>query len=391
MQYLGYRLRRFIFTEDEMSLEIIRNDITKVSADAIVNTANPEVAIGDGVDRAIYHAAGKEALLEARRQIGAIRPGDAASTPAFGLDAKYIIHTVGPVWQGGDAGEKEILADCYRKSLSIAKDLQCESVAFPLMAAGTYGFPKDAALQIAVSEISGFLFDNEMTVYLVVYNKEAFEISSKAFDDIKSYIDENEVIERESRAMNSRREQAGLSNSSVRSIRDTVIGAARKLIKPEADEEALWEPEEFESDEIPPYETEGSPVLADMAALPEDDLEEQIKHRAPTFQEELFRIIDKKDMDDVDVYKRANIDRKHFSKIKSNPDYNPTKKTAVAFAIALGLNLDETRDLLLTAGIALTRSNTFDIIISYCIEHNITDINQINCLLFDFDQPTLGV
>ena len=391
MQYLGYRLRRFIFTEDEMSLEIIRNDITKVSADAIVNTANPKVAIGDGVDRAIYHAAGKEALLEARRQIGAIRPGDAASTPAFGLDAKYIIHTVGPVWQGGDAGEKEILADCYRKSLSIAKDLQCESVAFPLMAAGTYGFPKDAALQIAVSEISGFLFDNEMTVYLVVYNKEAFEISSKAFDDIKSYIDENEVIERESRAMNSRREQAGLSNSSVRSIRDTVIGAARKLIKPEADEEALWEPEEFESDEIPPYETEGSPVLADMAALPEDDLEEQIKHRAPTFQEELFRIIDKKDMDDVDVYKRANIDRKHFSKIKSNPDYNPTKKTAVAFAIALGLNLDETRDLLLTAGIALTRSNTFDIIISYCIEHNITDINQINCLLFDFDQPTLGV
>ena len=374
-----------------MSLEIIRNDITKVSADAIVNTANPEVAIGDGVDHAIYHAAGKEALLEARRQIGAIRPGDAASTPAFGLDAKYIIHTVGPVWQGGDAGEKEILADCYRKSLSIAKDLQCESVAFPLMAAGTYGFPKDAALQIAVSEISGFLFDNEMTVYLVVYNKEAFEISSKAFDDIKSYIDENEVIERESRAMNSRREQAGLSNPSVRSIRDTVIGAARKLIKPEADEEALWEPEEYESDEIPPYETEGSPVLADMAALPEDDLEEQIKHRAPTFQEELFRIIDKKDMDDVDVYKRANIDRKHFSKIKSNPDYNPTKKTAVAFAIALGLNLDETRDLLLTAGIALTRSNTFDIIISYCIEHNITDINQINCLLFDFDQPTLGV
>ena len=374
-----------------MSLEIIRNDITKMSADAIVNTANPEVAIGDGVDRAIYHAAGKEALLEARRQIGAIRPGDAASTPAFGLDAKYIIHTVGPVWQGGDAGEKEILADCYRKSLSIVKDLQCESVAFPLMAAGTYGFPKDAALQIAVSEISGFLFDNEMTVYLVVYNKEAFEISSKAFDDIKSYIDENEVIERESRAMNSRREQAGLSNSSVRSIRDTVIGAARKLIKPEADEEALWEPEEYESDEIPPYETEGSPVLADMAALPEDDLEEQIKHRAPTFQEELFRIIDKKDMDDVDVYKRANIDRKHFSKIKSNPDYNPTKKTAVAFAIALGLNLDETRDLLLTAGIALTRSNTFDIIISYCIEHNITDINQINCLLFDFDQPTLGV
>lgn len=326
-----------------MSLEIIRNNITKVSADAIVNTANPEVAIGDGVDRAIYHAAGKEALLEARRQIGVIRPGDAASTPAFGLDAKYIIHTVGPVWQGGDAGEKEILADCYRKSLSIAKDLQCESVAFPLMAAGTYGFPKDAALQIAVSEISGFLFDNEMTVYLVVYNKEAFEISSKAFDDIKSYIDESEVIERESRAMNSR------------------------------------------------CETKGSPVLADMAALPEDDLEEQIKHRAPTFQEELFRIIDKKAMDDVDVYKRANIDRKHFSKIKSNPDYNPTKKTAVAFAIALGLNLDETRDLLLTAGIALTRSNTFDIIISYCIEHNITDINQINCLLFDFDQPTLGV
>ena len=375
-----------------MSLEIIRNDITKVSADAIVNTANPEVAIGDGVDRAIYHAAGKEALLEARRQIGAIRPGDAASTPAFGLDAKYIIHTVGPVWQGGDAGEKEILAGCYRKSLFIAKGLQCESVAFPLMAAGTYGFPKDAALQIAVSEISGFLFDNEMTVYLVVYNKEAFEISSKAFDDIKSFIDENEVVERESMAMNRRYEAAAPRNDVPnRSIRETLIGAARKLLKPEAEEKASWGSEEREPEETALYEPEEAPLLADMAAFPEDDLEEQIKHRAPTFQEELFRIIDKKDMDDVDVYKKANIDRKHFSKIKSNPDYNPTKKTAVAFAIALGLNLDETRDLLLTAGIALTRSNKFDIIITYCIEHNITDINEINCLLFDFDQPTLGV
>lgn len=329
-----------------MSLEIIRNDITKVSADAIVNTANPEVAVGYGVDSAIYGAAGKDRLLAEREKIGPMRPGDAAYTPAFDLDAKYIIHTVGPVWQGGDAGEKEILATCYRKALGIAGELGCESVAFPLMSAGTYGFPKDAALKIAISEISDFLFNNEMEVFLVVYDKESFEVSGKAFNDIRSFIEEEDIREKQRLEKLQMRREMALEQASKMFCSEVVLNAG---------------------------------------------IDEMIDHKDQTFQEYLFRIIDRKGLDDKEVYKKANIDRKHFSKIKSNVDYNPTKKTAVAFAIALGLNLDETKDLLLKAGIALTRSNIFDIIIEYCITHNIRDIYEINCILFDYDQPTLGL
>ena len=329
-----------------MSLEIIRNDITKVSADAIVNTANPEVAVGYGVDSAIYDAAGKDRLLAEREKIGPMRPGDAAYTPAFDLDAKYIIHTVGPVWQGGDAGEKEILATCYRKALGIAGDLGCESVAFPLMSAGTYGFPKDAALKIAISEISDFLFNNEMEVFLVVYDKESFEVSGKAFNDIRSFIEEEDIREKQRLEKLHMRREMALEQAPKMFCSEVVLNAG---------------------------------------------IDEMIDHKDQTFQEYLFRIIDRKGLDDKEVYKKANIDRKHFSKIKSNVDYNPTKKTAVAFAIALGLNLDETKDLLLKAGIALTRSNIFDIIIEYCITHNIRDIYEINCILFDYDQPTLGL
>ena len=182
-----------------MPLEIIRNDITKVEADAIVNTANPEPIYGRGVDSAIYAAAGAEALLAARAKIGRMSPGTAAVTPAFNLSAKYIIHTVGPVWQGGDSGEAETVASCYRNALALAKENNCESIAFPLIATGTYGFPKDLALRIAISEISSFLFENDMTVYMVVYDKDAFVLSGKLFNDVTEYIKESEVIPREER------------------------------------------------------------------------------------------------------------------------------------------------------------------------------------------------
>lgn len=189
-----------------MPLNIIRNDITRVSADAIVNTANPLVAVGAGVDQAIYEAAGKEQLIAERTKIGPMMPGQAAATPAFALDAKYIIHTVGPVWEGGTKGEREAVASCYRQSLRIADELECESIAFPLISAGTYGFPKDEALRIAIGEISAFLFTHDMTVYMVVYDKEAFVISSKAFADIKSFIDEKDVqMRRDSAAQRRRR------------------------------------------------------------------------------------------------------------------------------------------------------------------------------------------
>ena len=320
-----------------MSLEIIRNDITKVHADAIVNTANPQVAIGAGVDAAIYEAAGKEELFAERKKIGVIRPGEVAVTPAFKLPAKYIIHAVGPAWEGGNNGEIETVAQCYRRSLEKAKELECESIAFPLLASGTYGFPKDVALKTAVSEISGFLFNNEMLVYLVVYDKKSFEISGKAFSDIAEYISESDVIEQK------------YHNQSVSFLKRRKAEAASKK-----------------------------------------DIDEIILNKEETFQEYLFNLIDAKGLEDKEVYKKANIDRKHFSKIKSNVNYNPSKRTALAFAIALGLNISETKELLLKAGIALSPSNTFDIIIEYCIENGITDIYEINCILFKHDQATLG-
>lgn len=338
-----------------MPFEIIRNDITKVRADAVVNTANPHVAVGSGVDRAIYEAAGRDALLAERAGIGELRPGECAATPAFELPAKYIIHTVGPAWEGGERGEMETLARCYRGCLKKAEELGCASVAFPLISSGTYGFPRDAALKTAVSEISSFLFGSDMTVCLVVYNKEAFEISGKVFSGVKSYIEESEIRTRE---------------------------RSRNVYFPEGSPA-------FGGSAAPKRKAGILPSIGSIRR-PSKSIDDVIKEKDETFQQYLFRIIDRKGLTDPEVYKKANIDRKHFSKIRGNVNYNPSRKTALALAVALELNLDETRDLLLKAGLALTHSSTFDLIMEYCIEHKVYDIYEINCILFIYGQPTLG-
>ena len=387
-----------------MPLEIIRNDITKVRADAIVNTANPEVAVGAGTDYAIYQAAGWDDLLAERAKIGPIGRGEAAATPALALNAKYIIHTVGPVWEGGDHGERETVAKCYRNALSLAKELDCESIAFPLISTGTYGFPKDQALSTAISEISRFLFAEDMTVYMVVYDKEAFELSGKAFQGVKAYIEDRDVRRAgEFGPMAYGAPAAGMPSLARPPLegnarRPGFKERARKLFRkrreqspsaPTMPSEDMEYTMSVDLPEIGMSDAEASYASA-PAAPPDASLDDMMRHRDPTFQEYLFRLIDRKGMEDKDVYKRANLDRKHFSKIKSNVHYNPSKKTALALAIALGLNLDETRDLLLKAGMALTRSSNFDIILEYCITHQIYDIYEINCILFEYDQPTLG-
>ena len=380
-----------------MPLEIIRNDITRVRADAIVNTASPKAAIGAGVDSAVYKAAGADKLLAERVKIGELRPGEAAVTPAFGLDAKYIIHTVGPAWQGGEHGETEIVAMCYKNSLEKARELGCVSVAFPLISAGTYGFPKDVALKTAVSEISGFLFSNEMTVYLVVYNREVFEVSGKAFSDIKSYIEETDVVKTlRSREMMQRRLEAIEAFGSEQLLDLPFRSEPPRSAGPEPSAAQHEGSRLSSAPAFPPARASRGkrPVFrnADEEA-PESrsgGIDDAIKTREETFQQYLFRIIDRKGLTDPEVYKKANIDRKHFSKIRSNPDYNPKKKTVMALAIALELNLDETKDLLLKAGMALSRSSIFDIIMEYCIENGIRDVYDINCILFKYGQPTLG-
>ena len=419
-----------------MALQIIRNNIINVEADAIVNTANPEVGVGRGVDQAIYEAAGWDELLEAREKIGGMLPGEAAWTPAFNLHAKYIIHTVGPAWRGGSYGERETVAKCYSRSLNLAAELGCESIAFPLIATGTYGFPKDEALRIAMSEISRFLLAHEMEVLLVVYDKESFEVSGKLFSDIKSFIGDREA--RCDAEYNSYRSlkaygPTGASGSGVpesavprskeskrpessgrrgfldrfRRAKNTEEFAERTLMEEapsiDADYDLLADEEALEYDMSYSQIPMDAPELSEMSApsysksyapafpSAEMSLDERLKHLDKTFQQYLFMLIDRRGLSDPDVYNKANIDRKHFSKIRSNVDYTPSKKTALALAIALELNIDETRDLLARAGIALSPSKTFDSIIEYCIETSNYDIYEINCILFKYDQPTLGV
>ncbi|MDO4860616.1 MAG: macro domain-containing protein [Bacillota bacterium] len=375
-----------------MPLQIIRNDITKVSADAIVNTANPKVAVGKGTDFSVYTAAGWDRLLEERRKIGEMTPGQAAATPAFDLDARYIIHTVGPAWQDGEHGEKEAVAKCYRNSLAIAAELGCGSIAFPMISTGTYGFPKDEALKIAVAEISEFLMDHDMDVFIVVFDKLAFEISGKLFSDIEEYISDHYV---EQAHGEQRKAAAGY-----------LSGLSNEEHFPQeapAEKGSLKEYDDGDFEVIYDDELTG-PIIAKTMQKPvtgaveeeaplfpsEVNIDDFLKKMDKSFSDYLFDLIDRSGMKDPDVYKKANIDRKLFSKIRSNPDYRPSKRTAVALAIALELNLDETLDLLKKVGYTLSDSDIFDLIIRFFIERGEYDINEINCALYKYDQPLLG-
>jgi O-acetyl-ADP-ribose deacetylase (regulator of RNase III) len=322
-----------------MPLEIIRNDITKVQVDAIVNAANSTLLGGGGVDGAIHRAAGKELLAECKT-LGGCKCGQAKITKGYKLPSRYVIHTVGPIWHGGKSNELELLANCYRNSLELAKEYKLESIAFPLISSGAFGMPKDKALNTAISVIGEFLLKNDMEVYIVVYDREALMLSEKVFMSIKQYIDERYI--QDNYLDNSIRSYKSLSTSY-----DIVEESRRSL----------------------------------------DDI---LRHTDDTFSEMLLRLIDEKGMTDVEVYKRANIDRKLFSKIRNNIEYKPSKPTAVALAIALGLNIDETKDLLLRAGFALSRSTKFDIIIEYHIKRENYNIYEINKALFDFKEKTLG-
>lgn len=333
-----------------MPLQIVRNDITKMEVDAIVNAANSSLLGGGGVDGCIHRAAGPELLAECKT-LGGCETGSAKITKGYRLPCKYVIHAVGPRWRDGKHGEREKLISCYRTSLALAKEHGCETVALPLISSGIYGYPKDQALKVAIGTISDFLLENDMTVYIVIFDRKAYQIGEKLFSDIAAYIDDNYVNEHtDSRSEQLRRMQM-LSD----------------------------EPEE---------ETFGAP-LAPMAASAKT-LDDALSQIDESFSEMLLRKIDEKGMTDAQCYKKANIDRKLFSKIRSDKLYKPSKPTALAFAIALELPMDETKELLMKAGFALSHSNKFDIIIEFFIEHGNYNIFEINEALFAFDQSLLG-
>lgn len=337
-----------------MPLHIIRQDITKLKCDAIVNAANNTLLGGGGVDGAIHKVAGVE-LLEECKTLGGCRTGDAKITKGYNLPCNYVIHTVGPIWHGGTRGEKLLLQSCYTKSLSLAKENNCSSVAFPLISSGAYGYPKDKALSVAVETISKFLFDNEMTVYIVVFDKDAYQISERLFYDVAEYIDDNYVSENEE-PLSYKRQRRVFSRECFFDVKN--VCCEKNLAN-------------LESPDL---------SLIDMIANIDD-----------TFAVTLLKLIDVKGMTDVECYKKANVSKQTWYKIMNERDYKPSKNTVISFAIALKLSLEETKHLLSTVGFTLSKSSKFDIIIEYFLlkkEYNIFTINET---LFKFDQVCLGV
>ena len=345
-----------------MPLQIIRQDITKMRVDAIVNTTNEEMIGYSGVDLAVHEGAGPELDAECAR-IAPLGLGTAKITAGYNLPARYIIHTSGPVWHGGLLGESIILRSCYVESLKLAVEKGLESVAFPLISSGAYGYPKEQVLKFAVQVITGFLDEHELDVYLCVFDRTSYQFSQELFDEISEFIDDEYAEEQE-------------NNSYLTAFLDMDFSLMS------SDEKCL--------SSAPPLQKMMAPKVLCNSAVGKS-LHEYMETKEKSFGWKLFELIDKSGMTDVECYKKANVDKKTFSKIKCNPDtYKPSKQTAVAFAIALKLNLDETQELLATAGLTLSKSFVFDKIIRYFIQKGNYNIFEINEALFEFDQVLLG-
>lgn len=358
-----------------MPLEIIRNDITSMAVDAIVNSAEPGLLGGGGVDGSIHKAAGPE-LLEECRSLGGCGIGQAKITGGYGLPCRYVIHTVGPVWRGGLLGEREKLASCYRESLTLAKERGLETVAFPLISSGVFGYPKDKALRVAVDTIGEFLMENDMLVYLVVYGSESFSIGRKLFSNIARYIDDNYVSQHRDEVCENRR---FIMEESFRADYDMADCTVPDCAKAPPLCAAASAPR--------PSFQKAMPFKENPVGIPPELIFDQLD---AGFSETLLKLIDLSGKKDSEIYKRANIDRKLFSKIRNNPNYKPSKTTALAFAVALQLDIAQTQDFIGRAGYTLSRSSKADIIVEYFIREGVYDLFKINEALFAFDQSLLG-
>ena len=342
-----------------MPFEIVRNDVTNMHVDAIVNAASRFPRVNAGVDSAIHKKAGP-ALLAARKEIGYIQPGTAAITPAFMLNAEHVIHAATPIWSNGMCGETKLLRQAYDMCLNLAVQAGCDSIAFPLLASGNHGFPKNKALQVAISAFSEFLLEHEMQIYLVVFGKDSLKLSEKLVQNVRCYIDENYITDYEL-------ETYGGINEYRRS-----------------DCYPIWEAADTQSECMP---MPCAPTPCEKVSLSLDDY---IQKKDAGFTETLLNLIKGKGLKNSAVYKKANMSKQHFSKLINDPDAKPSKQTAISLALALELDLEEAKDLIGRAGYALTNSSTFDLIIRYFIEHKQYNIIEINIALYEFDQSLLG-
>ena len=356
-----------------MPFKIVRNDIVKMNTEAIVNTANSNPSVGAGCDSAVYKAAGRNKLLSYRQErVGSVPEGDVFITPGFDLPVKYIIHAVSPMYMGGDNGEEEKLRSCYRKSLELAKDNNIKSIAFPLIATGGYGYPKEEGMRIAVDEINAFLLNDEMDIYLAVFDTVSTELGEKIYPDLEAYIDRNYVdVARDEEYGVNFIASARSAEPEYEAVESQVFG----YLAPSKDERV-----------------KASSVEEDYDGFIEEHeskLEERIKHVSDTFSEYLLYLIQGKNMPNADVYKRAIVDKKTFSKIKNNVDYHPNKITALCLCVGAKLNLDESKDLLARAGYALSPSDKTDIIFSYFIENEIYDMIELDIQLEEHGLPCI--
>ena len=393
-----------------MPFLIIQGDITELKVDAIVNAANNSLLGGGGVDGCIHRAAGPDLVKECAALNGCAT-GDAKITGAYSLPCGHIIHTVGPIWRGGQRREEELLISCYKRSLQLAVEHNCSSVAFPLISAGVYGYPKDQALRVAEETIVEFLKDHELDVYLVIYSRRDFIPERGEFEELgrvlasetERYEDESEAVESEG---NAAEEAEGEHSAAYRNIvlSDSCEAAAPCPADSEAAEPAAEPSAEYSrsrktfraaeicrsASEAPAFDAAPSSVPRRRRSAPIRQLDEALNHLDESFSQMLLRKIDEKGLTDVACYKKANLDRKLFSRIRSDADYRPSKPTAAALIFALELTLDEAREMLAKAGFALSRSNAFDVIIEYFITKRIYDVYEVNKALFYYDQRLLG-
>jgi len=337
-----------------MPLQIIHKDITKTDCEAIVNPTDCFYSGSGGADLAIHRAAGSR-LEEECAALPPLSVAEVAATRGYELPCRYILHTVGPVWEGGRKNETALLRGCYLNALLKAKRLGAGSVAFPLISSGTFGFPRDRVLRIAIDAISDFLFtaDGEMNVFICVLDRDSFELSKDIA--LREYLDGSARFAYVNHELKMCRVRSAALDCALSSEAETEICCA-----------------------APPAPT-GKPSLADW-----------IKKQDDTFAVLLLKLIDKKGMDDVACYKKANVHKNVFWKIKNDGKYKPSKPTVIAFAISLELSMEETEALLKSAGFALSHNNKFDMIIEFYLSNGCYDIFEINSALYQYDQQCLG-
>ena len=378
-----------------MPLYLIRQDLTTMDCDAIVNPSNPHLQPGGGLDAAVHKAAGPS-LRKACRDAAPCPVGQSRVTPAFRLPCRWVIHTAAPVWRGGLFGEKKLLAACYQSCVQAAKELDCQTLAVPLLGAGRNGIPTEKVLSIALETLEACLADTDLTVFLVVYDKKAFTLSKSLHRDVQSYIDDNYVIEHrpKSRAGMTRR----FSDWAARNFYEDTLDDAQMLSAEEAEEPDVPELSVFDEDaaasaplsrstaSFAPIASAAAPMRG-MAA-PQAELDFLLQLDEP-FPVKLMKLIDRRGMDDVACYKKANVSRQTWYKILNEKGYKPNKKTVLSFAVALELTLEETQTLLESVGFVLSNSSLFDVILMYCLSHGVYDVSKIDAILFQYDQETL--